>query len=70
MEHLNGIANVGIYSSPSPSLQLFESYLLSQALHGKIGVHRHLACVGQISTLPTELYSQYTNRLLFQPESS
>ena len=28
MEHLNRIANVGVYSSPSLSLQLFESYLL------------------------------------------
>ena len=60
----------GSFSTPSLSLQLFEAYLLSQALHGKIGVHQHSVCVGQISALPTQLYSQYTNRLLCQPESS
>ena len=70
MEHLYSIANVGILSAPSLSLQLFEAYLLAQALHGKIGVHQQLAYVGQISTLPTELYSQYTNRLPCQPKTS
>ena len=48
MEHLNSIANVGIFSIPAVSLQLFEAYLLAQALHGKISVHRHLGCVGKI----------------------
>ena len=70
MEHLNSIANAGIFNTPALSLQLFEAYLLAQALHGKIGVHQHLGCVGQIYALPTQLYSQYTKRLLCQPESS
>ena len=70
MKHLNSIANANIFSTPVLSLQLFENYLLAQALHGKIGVDQYLVCVGQISTLPTQLYSKYTNRLLCQPESS
>ena len=70
MEHLNRIDNGGIFSTPALSLQLFETYLLAQALHGKIGMRQHLGYVGQISTLPTQLYSQYTNRLLCQLESS
>ena len=70
MEHLNSIANAGIFNTPALSLQLFEAYLLSQALHGKIGMHQHLGCVGQISPLPTQLYSQYTNMLLCQLGSS
>ena len=70
MEHLNSIDNVGIFSNPAVCLQLFEYYLLAQALHGKIVVHQHLCCVGQISALPTQFYSQYTNKLLCQPKSS
>ena len=70
MEHLNSIANAGIFSTPVVSLQLFEAYLPAQVLHGKISVRHHLGCVGQISALPTQLYSQYTNRLLCQPKSS
>ena len=70
MENLNNIANAGIISTLALSLQLFEAYLLAQVLHGKIGMHQHLGCVGQIYALPTQLYSQYTNILPFQPESS
>ena len=70
MEHLNSIANEGIFSTLSLSLQLFKAYLLAQALHGKIGVHQHLGWVGQIFALPTQLFSQYTKKLLCQPESS
>ena len=70
MEHIDTIANVGNFSTLVVSLELFEAYLLSQALHGKIGVHQHLGYVGQIFALPTQFYSQYTNRLLCQPESS
>ena len=39
MEILNSIANARIFITPVVSLQLFESYLLAQALNGKIGVH-------------------------------
>ena len=70
MKHLNSIANVGIFSTLALSLQLFEAYLLAQVFHGKIGAHQHLGYIGQISALPTQLYSQYTNMLLCQPESS
>ena len=70
MEHINSIDNAGIFSTLVVSLQLFEYYLHAQALHGKIGVHQHLGYVGQIFALPTQFYSQYTNKLLFQPEIS
>ena len=69
MEHLNNIANAGISNTPVASLQLFEAYLLAQALHGKISMLQHLGCVGQIYALPTQLYYQYTNRLLCQPKT-
>ena len=54
MEHLNTIANAGIFSTPVVSLQLFEAYLPAQVLHGKIGMHEDLGYVGdQIYALPT-----------------